>query len=475
MRAAIYTRVSTEEQAREGLSLEAQENACRTEAERLRAETVEVFSDQGISASSLARPALQELLSRISEFDVLVVWRLDRLSRSLRDFSGVVDDLCDSQVGLASVTEHIDMSGAAGRLMLHIMGAFNEFYISILRENVIAAQEVRAERGLYHGKLPIGYVPTEGHLQPPTVDENAADFVRKLYSLLNGGMSLMDIRRWADSKRPHPNGRQWGTSAIKKILTNPFYIGMMRHRGDVIDAIHEPIISHRVFRRAQAKFAAVAHIHPKSRTHTFCGILRCGHCGGKMISHTAGHYQCDRQRLAGLAAQTHKMYVRRPKVDTTIWEVTRRVVDALDVDDMDEPDTEETAALKEAAAQLTTEIEYNLEAARRDAVPQEMLERQNRALVKKLARVTADLENELAQSAKEQSAKRVFRAGLPKRANHERKLELLHVVWNRIEVRRGEDELVELRFYGAWTDAVYLHKLPKYWFERTGLVGLGFD
>jgi site-specific DNA recombinase len=151
VRACAYLRCSTSEQAEEGLSLEFQEAAVRKAAKQAGTVSLEVFCDAGYTGMKLKRPALQKLLTRLPEFDLLLVWRVDRLARPLRHRLELLDTCMDAGVAFRSCTENIDLDTIIGKAMVQMMGVFAELEVGQLRERVRAALAHRAAQGLTHG------------------------------------------------------------------------------------------------------------------------------------------------------------------------------------------------------------------------------------------------------------------------------------------------------------------------------------
>lgn len=179
---AVYVRVSTAEQAQSGLGLESQRARCLAYVEALGLADgceVRVFEDAGVSAASVARPALQELLAlvRRREVSAVVVLKLDRLTRNIRDLLELVDTMQRSGASLASVSERIDASTATGRLMLQLLGVFAEFEREQIRERTRAAVAQKRARGEAHGFVPFGAREVAGRLQAVSDEIEAIDLM----------------------------------------------------------------------------------------------------------------------------------------------------------------------------------------------------------------------------------------------------------------------------------------------------------
>ena len=153
LRCAIYIRVSTEEQAKGGYSLEAQEERLRFFARSQDWSVHKIFEDKGYSAKSLDRPAVKDLLcdAKLKRFDVILVYKLDRLSRKLKDLIEMVLKLNEYGVGIKSATESIDTTTPAGRLIFHQLGSFAQYERELISERTKFGMMKRLSQGLWNG------------------------------------------------------------------------------------------------------------------------------------------------------------------------------------------------------------------------------------------------------------------------------------------------------------------------------------
>src|SRR3989339_1803509 len=162
MKTAIYTRVSTEDQVREGYSLEVQREYLLNYAKQQGYEVFEVYSDEGISAGTTDRPALQKLLkdAKAKQFELVIVYKIDRFSRRLKDLIGLVDQLASYGVGFKSATEPFDTTTSAGKLMFQQLGSFAEFERNRLAERIFPGMIKSVLAGNWHGSknCPFGYI-----------------------------------------------------------------------------------------------------------------------------------------------------------------------------------------------------------------------------------------------------------------------------------------------------------------------------
>ena len=165
MRIAIYIRVSTEDQAKEGYSLEVQREYLESFAKREGLEIFKIYQDDGISGYSTERPALKDLLkdAKGRKFDLVLVYKIDRFSRNLKDLLNLVDELSSSSIGFKSATEPFDTTTSAGKLMFQQLGSFAEFERNRIAERVFPGMVKGVQRGNWQGAryAPYGYTYTK--------------------------------------------------------------------------------------------------------------------------------------------------------------------------------------------------------------------------------------------------------------------------------------------------------------------------
>lgn len=285
-RARVYVRVSTEEQATEGYSLAAQEERCRQFAQSQGWEVDEIYCDDGYSAKDLNRPAVQRMIRDVEEkkFDVLVVYRLDRLVRSVIDLHYLLNIFDKHNVKFKSVTEVFDTTTAMGRFFITLVGAMSQWERENLSERVKMGLERRFLEGNRHGHAPFGYDDVGGRL---VVNHDEAAIVRWIFEQYKRhGMHKIahELNRQGIKTK---TGVQWQDRQIYYILTNPVYIGQIRYgvkKGQPItlSSDHEPIISEEEFYQTQQliqKRSRWNSAKALTSDYPFSGILVCGKCG----------------------------------------------------------------------------------------------------------------------------------------------------------------------------------------------------
>lgn len=325
MKAVGYIRVSTEEQVLEGYSIDAQKNRIIEYCQVNGFDLIDYYIDEGISGKSLKRPKVQEMIADVKshKFDIIVIYRLDRLSRSLRDLANLIDLLDKHGVQIKSISENFDLSSLSGRAMAQMLGVFAEFERGSIAERVTLALEQRAREGYYKApKAPFGYTydpKTQNYLINP---EQAA-IVREIFELHQSGKGVDAICRIMNERRiKTTEGSRFHRTFIIRMFQNGwYYCGkfMFRQRSKkyksmLLDAknIPEPILTEEEFLRSHKIYGANARDNRKKHSddkYIFKGKLRCAYCGTMMISNTSAkrknkhapdkiyrYYRCYRKR-----------------------------------------------------------------------------------------------------------------------------------------------------------------------------------
>lgn len=287
MRAAIYVRVSTDEQAREGFSIEAQKSECMQHIAKKNYELYDIYIDAGLSAKNMKRPALQRMMSDMENhlFDIVIFWRLDRLTRSVKDKSTIFEKFDKYKVDFKSIKEDYDTTTASGRMVLNIMVSIAQAERETIGERVYMGEEQKALSGLRNGAIaPMGYDLVDGLIVP----NGDADFIRRLFTMYQDHKGIGTIARELNRE-----GKRMHVTTIHYILTNPQYCGRNRwnHRSKGIrtnnsiinDGKHEAIITPEVFDRVQ-QLIILRRNKGKAATSDFpfTGLLKCGKCGSAM-------------------------------------------------------------------------------------------------------------------------------------------------------------------------------------------------
>jgi site-specific DNA recombinase len=309
MKIAIYTRVSTEEQAKEGFSLSVQREYLNDYAKREGHELYKVYSDDGISGYSDRRSALQELLqdAKLRRFDLVIVYKIDRFSRNLKDLLNLVDELSACGVAFKSATEPFDTSTSAGKLMFQQLGSFAEFERNRLAERVMPGMIRGVKLGNWQGAryAPFGYNYNKA-TKVLEVNPKQTPVVKMIFEMAIAGKPVRYIREYLTKKRyRNRNGNYFSAKLIRDILRNRVYTGKLvwnRHHYDktqktpkgyryikndpdkvvISQGRHQPLISEDVFERAQ-KALAKRRVEYKKRAgdYPLSAVMFCAKCNHK--------------------------------------------------------------------------------------------------------------------------------------------------------------------------------------------------
>lgn len=286
---AAYLRVSTEEQAREGLSLDAQDQRIRAFAASQGWEVTAVYRDDGYSGKDLRRPEIQRLVSDASlhRYDVVLVWRLDRLSRRQRDVLWLLEEVFEPQgVGLKSVTEAFDTTTSFGRAMLGMLAVFAQLEREAIVERSRLGKAQAARMGRWKGgPRPFGlaYDPDVKQLLPHPTEAPLALSIFDAY--VNKGMGVNKI---AASLRAAGHtlsgGGNWTRGSVLQVLNNAALAGFVRHGDMLYDADWAPVVPRELWTAAQTARGARKRQFRTRRSDRYLlsGILRCDVCGTLM-------------------------------------------------------------------------------------------------------------------------------------------------------------------------------------------------
>ncbi|WP_395666824.1 recombinase family protein [Methylocella sp.] len=273
-RCAVYTRKSTEHNLDLAFnSLDAQREACEAYVKSQAHEgwrlLPERFDDGGLSGASLARPALQALLdeARAQRVDVIVVYKVDRLTRSLADFAKLVELFDAHGVSFVSVTQSFNTTSSMGRLTLNVLLSFAQFEREVIGERVRDKIAASKKKGIWvGGPIPLGYKSVGKKLA--IVPEEAA-LVQKIFAdyLRLGSVGALAAALEAEGVTPKPrllaSGRvivaeRHGVGALAHLLKNRFYVGDVVYRGETYAGEHPPLLGRELFEAVQARLAAQA-------------------------------------------------------------------------------------------------------------------------------------------------------------------------------------------------------------------------
>ena len=326
MKVAIYIRVSTEDQAREGYSLEVQREYLEAFAFREGYEVFKVYCDEGISAYSTRRPALQALLAdaKAKRFEFVLVYKIDRFSRNLKDLLNLVEELFSYGIGFKSATEPFDSMTSAGKLMFQQLGSFAEFERNRIAERVFPGMLKGVQQGNWQGARfsPYGYRYNKAN-KLLEIDEQEAKVVKIIFEMCLAGKTIRFITEYL-TKKGYRNrkGNIFSTKLIGDILKNRIYTGKLvwnRHHYDknqktkkgyayvknspdkiiVAQGRHEALISEEDFNLVHEKLKQRRiEIKRKKSNYPLSGILYCAKCNHRYlgISSISNHRTNEKKR-----------------------------------------------------------------------------------------------------------------------------------------------------------------------------------
>jgi site-specific DNA recombinase len=273
-RCAIYTRKSTEYNLELAFnSLDAQREACEAYIKSQAHEGWRLipgrYDDGAFSGASLERPALQQLLAdvRAGSIDIVLVYKVDRLTRSLADFAKLIELFDAHGVSFVSVTQSFNTSSSMGRLTLNVLLSFAQFERELIGERVRDKIAASKRKGLWvGGPVPLGYAAVDKKILVIPAEADAVRTIFARYLALGSIRALADEldRQGIHSKRRRLSngrsvgGKRFGVGALAHLLKNPFYIGEVVYRGEVHRGQQEPILESGLFEAVQVKLAAQA-------------------------------------------------------------------------------------------------------------------------------------------------------------------------------------------------------------------------
>lgn len=327
MKVALYTRVSTEDQAREGYSLDVQRNFLLQYAKNFNYEVfssipnAQVYEDDGYTGGNMDRPALQRLLddAKHKRFDLIIVYKQDRLSRKLKDLLNILEEFDNLGIAYKSATEPFDTTSSAGKMAIQMLGSYAEFERNRLTERVFPGMVEGVKKGHWQGArfVPYGYTHNK-ETKKLQIQPDEAKIVKEVYRLYRSGKSTFQIaKHFYDMGIPSRGGGRFYQKFIRDILTNKTYLGTLiwnkykystkektkfgagkwykaekNNPSDVIVTLnaHEAIISQKEYDEAQ-KILAMKRTNQvvrfKNSIYHLSGVLRCNVCGnnycGKMV------------------------------------------------------------------------------------------------------------------------------------------------------------------------------------------------
>lgn len=305
-RVAIYTRVSTDEQAAlEFNSLQAQEQICKAyvsmrsddPASQVKWVHAETYSDPGYSGGTLERPALKRLLVDVEagKIEVIACYKIDRLSRSIHQFYRIWELMERHGIDLVSATQDLNTSTSQGKLMLNMLLSFGQYERELVGERTRDKIAAARRRGLMAGGMQVlGYDQVSGRL---VVNEEEACRVREIFEIYLRERSLtatvrelnlksIGTKTWTTKDGRRREGRPMDKIVLYHLLRRPLYAGKVPHKGTLYPGQHDAIVGEEVWKRAQVllrRNGSAGHQGPRERDDSLLkGLLRCVGCDCSM-------------------------------------------------------------------------------------------------------------------------------------------------------------------------------------------------
>jgi site-specific DNA recombinase len=293
MKTALYARVSTEEQSKEGYSLAAQLEKMRAFCFSQGWTIYKEYVEEGRSAKDMERPQLQALLADVQHFDVVLVYKLDRLSRNVGDINHLLNTFEKNKVSFKSVTEPYDTTTSQGKLLINIFGSLAQFEREQLAERTHFGMARKHSEGSRNGgRAPFGYyLDSDGKL---AIDETEAKWVRWMFESFHTKGKKMITEILNKEKVKTRTGANWNHSSVDYVVTNPVYYGALRwnyrtkqgnrtYEEVIVEGNHPAIITKEVYDSIKKTRKDRKNTGWKSRTvYPFSSVLRCARCGHSM-------------------------------------------------------------------------------------------------------------------------------------------------------------------------------------------------
>jgi DNA invertase Pin-like site-specific DNA recombinase len=298
VRCAVYTRKSTAAGLEKDFnSLDAQREACldyiRSQAGRSWVASEEVYDDGGFTGANIERPGFQKLLEHVRQglIDVVVIYKVDRLSRSLLDFARVMEHFNRHRTAFVSITQNFSTADPVGRLTLNMLMSFAEFEREMIADRIRDKVAGARRKGKWTGGITsLGYTSEKSKL---VVIPTEAPWVAQAFQWYLEGKSALEISQYFNEAevpmraiqkpRPHP----WNKDHVLRILRNRLYVGEIACLGEFVVAEHPALVTRDVFDQAQ-RLMKPRHHQPgvliQNPDYLVRGTLRCGACQGLMTS-----------------------------------------------------------------------------------------------------------------------------------------------------------------------------------------------
>lgn len=318
MKVALYPRVSTTEQAESGHSIGEQVERLHKYCDAMGWTVYKVYTDPGYSGGDLNRPGLQTLIKDVKagKIDKVVVYKLDRLSRSQKDTLYLIEDVfLANNTDFVSMSENFDTSSPFGIAMIGILAVFAQLDRAQIKERMTMGREARAKKGLYSASSQtlIGYDYIDGLLQ---VNPYEKMIVNEVFDLFVAGTPVRTITRILNDKGLTHHYGEWNDQTVRRLLGNRHYIGEVKYRKIWYPGVHTSIVETGKFNKAQELLKQRRESYQSSNTHSsyLGGLLWCGRCGARY------HHKLSPARLDGSRTKKYMCYSRSKRMAKMIMD-----------------------------------------------------------------------------------------------------------------------------------------------------------
>lgn len=299
MRVGLYPRVSGHEQE-DNYSIPDQIDRMQKYCESRDWMVYKIYTDSGYTGSNMDRPGLQDMIKDVEngKLDMVLVYKLDRLSRSQKDTLYLIEDVFDKHgVSFTSITENFDTSTPFGKATLGMLAVFAQLEREKIKERTMAGKDGRAKEGKWHGSkwVPIGYDYEYDRL---VINEYEAMQIREIADLFLQGTPVRTIATIVTNKGYLHKFGEWEAKTIRRVLSNPVNIGMIKNRDKFYKGLHDPIFDKKTFDAIQKLMQTRRKQYGstyKPHKSLLGGFLYCKHCGGKYARQNNGRgllYYC---------------------------------------------------------------------------------------------------------------------------------------------------------------------------------------
>lgn len=315
MKVAIYTRVSTIEQAEEGYSISEQQDKLKKYCDIKDWKVARVYTDPGFSGSNTDRPSLQQLISdcKNNMFDAVLVYKLDRLSRSQKDTLYLIEDVFNKNgVGFISLSENFDTSTAFGKAMIGILSVFAQLEREQITERMTLGRVGRAKAGkaMSWANCPFGYIIQKEIYE---IDPFRAEIVKRIYKDYLAGVSITKITQNLNAEGHIGKNVNWSYRTVRQILGNIVYAGYIKYKNEIYPGLHKPIVSLSDYKKVQVELerrritqAQLSNPRPFRAKYMLSGLMRCGYCNSVLQIYTT-------QLKSGVQLHNYKCPSSSPK------------------------------------------------------------------------------------------------------------------------------------------------------------------